>query len=359
MVRNLTSAQAEVGSLFADALAGDRAAAVAITTGIGLSEGLSTSDLPPLLSPTLSAISLANYQETPQVWKDFAGREDLPDFEKQEYRSFTPDWSDADVEPSTGGDTFISGGLPTVPEYGEYSRLAFEGIGRDLSLKKSGVAVQFSWELLQNARNLGLIRRAFAEFGRRAAVKEDHEATRMLNTDNFNAANGNLATGDAAGTLSLEVLEAAFAQIGTQTWNGRRVSAPTSYALVVGPELALQAQKLKQITEIEVIETTGNTETRYKTGNPVGNRFTVVENPYLQEFGLNPGAWFLIGKNTLNPTVLNTFLEGYGSPQIFVKRTTTASPEEGSFENDDYETKVRHVVTGNFLLPQGTLGHFG
>lgn len=359
-MRNVTEAQKYVGGLFADALEGDLTAATAITTGIGLREGLSTSDIPTLLSPSLSALSLANYNETPRIWQDFAGKEILPDFEKQDYRAFVPDWSDDDVEPTTAGDAFVTGGLPTVPEYGEYSRLAFNAIGKDLSLKKSGVAVQFSWEMLRNARNLQLIRRAFTEFGRRAAVKEDHEATKQLSEANFNAENGNLAVGDAAGELSLEQLQAAFEQVSKQTWNGRRISAPTHYRLVVGPALALKAESIKQITEVEVVEGVGTaTETRYKTGNVVGGRFTVVENPYFSEVGIADDAWFLIGDNTMNPTVVNAFLEGHTAPQIFVKRTTNSSPDEGSFENDDYETKVRHVVTGNFLLPQGTLGYLG
>lgn len=359
-MRNVNEAQKYVGGLFANALDGDVVAATALTVGVGLKEGLSTSDIPSLLSPSLSALSLANYAEAPKIWRQFASQETLPDFEKQDYRSFVPDWSDKDVEPSTAGDRFITGGLPTVPEYGEYSRLAFEAIGKELSLKKSGVAVQFSWEMLRNARNLQLIRRAFAEFGKRAAVKEDHEATKQLSADNFNSTNGNLATGDAAGELSLEQLQAAFEQIGNQTWNGRRISAPRHYKLVVGTANAIKAESIKQITEVERVEGVGTaTETRYKTGNVVGGRFTVVENPYFAEVGIPDDAWFLIGDNTLNPTVINAFLEGHTAPSIFVKRTTNSSPEDGSFENDDYETKVRHVVTGNFLLPQGTLGYLG
>lgn len=349
----------EAARLLEGALQGDIRAANKFSESLqyGLKEGISTSDLPTALAPTLSRIALNDYAEQVKIWSAWAGREVLPDFDTQEYYSLSP-WGDEDVEPSTAGDTFYSGGLPTVPEYGEYSRLRFEATSKGLRLKKGGVAVQFSWESLLNPRNIGRIPRAFAEFGRRAAVKEDHEATKPLLdfTDNFTAGNQNVLTGAPA--LSIASLEAAFEAIGNQTYNGRQVTAAPSYALIVPQSLEFTAKRIQEIDSVETIEGVGTeTETRFRTGNPVAGKFTTVVNPYLAQMGGSATGWYLVPTpgSTPNPSVVNLFLQGHEAPEIFVKRTTLSDPESGSFTNDDYETKIRHVVTGAFIEPAGTM----
>lgn len=348
----------EAARLLEGALEGDIRAANRFSESLqyGLKEGISTSDLPTALAPTLSRLALNDYAEQEKIWSAWAGREVLPDFDTQEYYSLTP-WGDQDVEPSTAGDTFYSGGLPTVPEYGEYSRLRFDASAKGLRLKKGGVAVQFSWESLLNPRNIGRIPRAFAEFGRRAAVKEDHEATKPLLdfTENFIAGNGNVLAGAPA--LSIEAIEAAIEAISNQTYNGRQVTVPSSFALVVPQSLEFTARRIQAIDSVETVTTVGDTETRMRSANPVAGKFTTVVNPYLTQLGGTATGWYLIPKpgSTPNPSVVNLFLQGHERPEIFVKRTTNSAPEDGSFENDDYETKVRHVVTGAFIEPAGTM----
>lgn len=348
-----TKKQFEAAKLLSEALAGDRKAA------FQLSEGISTSDLPVQLSPALTALMLSNYAEQPKIWGEFATRHILPDFERQQYWQLMP-WGDEDVERTTAGVRFMDGGLPNIPEYDEYPRLRFDATEQELRARKSGVAVQFSWESLKNPSRINLIREAFTEFGRRAAVAEDHEATKMLvSTANFNSTNQNIATGAAAGPLSLPVLEAAFQQIAETTYNGRRVTVPTNYKLVVSSANVLTARQIQGITDIEIVTTDGGVETRTRTGNPVGSRFSIVENPYLLQAGANAADWYLVPTpgTTPNPNVLVTFVQGEETPKVFVKRTTGSAPEEGSFENDDYETKVRATATGAFLRPEGTLAY--
>lgn len=360
MILNETHVKA--GELLLEAIHGDVLAqhkfAEALMFGFKAKEGVSSSDLPTILSPSLSQIALADYAEQPKIWSAWAAREILPDFEKSEFYSLTP-FGDEDVEPSTAGDTFYSGGLPTVPEYDEYARLRFEAAGKDIRLKKGGVAIQFSWESLLNPRNIARIPRVFAEFGRRAAVKEDHEATKpLLNfTTNFTAGNGNVLTG-ADQNLSIASIEAAFLQIANQSYNGRQVTPASSYTLVVPPSLEFTAKRLLTIESVETVEGAGTeTEVRFRSGNPVQGKFSVTVNPYLTQMGGSATGWYLMPKpgTTPNPSVINMFLQGHERPEIFVKRTTASAPEAGSFENDDYETKVRHVVTGGFIEPAGTM----
>lgn len=360
MILNETHVKA--GELLLEAINGDTLAqnkfSEALLTGFKVKEGVSSSDLPTILSPSLSQIALADYADQAKIWNLFASREVLPDFERSEYFSLTP-FGDEDVEPATAGDTFYTGGLPTVPEYGEYSRLRFDAAGKGLRLKKGGVAIQFSWESLLNPRNIARIPRVFAEFGRRAAVKEDQEATRpLLNfTENFTAGNGNVLTG-AAQSLSLDSIEAAFEQIATQQYNGRQVTPASSYVLLVPPTLEMRARHLMSIDSVETVEGAGTaTEVRIRSGNPIAGKFSLVVNPYLTQMGGSATGWYLLPKpgTTPNPSVVNLFLQGHERPEIFVKRTTASAPEAGSFENDDYETKVRHVVTGEFIEPAATM----
>lgn len=359
MPKNITQKQLQVATLLHEALEGDR------TAGNLLVEGISTSDFPVQLTPALTQYALQGYAEQPTIWRQYAGTSNVSDFGLQEWYGLTG-WGDDDVERTTAGTAFIPGGLPRVPEYGEYARLRFEATEKQFRLAKSGVAVQFSWETLVDRRNFGLIPSAFGEFGRRAAETEDQEATKVLTSPvHFSAGNGNLATGVANGPLTIPALEAAFGQIAAQTdQNGNRVLAASRYSLVVPPALELTAEQIKAVTSREIIEGVGTgTETRYVTqGNPVAGKFDVVVNPWLPLVpGGNDTQWFLIPKpgTTPNPTVVNLFLQGYQTPQIFVKRTTNSDPSEGSFENDDYETKVRHVVTGELIVPFGTLKSAG
>lgn len=350
----VTNKQFEAAQLLEGAINGS---AVARTKFV---EGISTSDLPVALTPTLNQIALNTFAEQPTIWREFASRQVLGGFGSQDFYTFQG-WGDADVEPETAGDDFISGGLPTVPEYGEYARLRFEASEKSLKLKKGGVAVQFSWELLKNPANINLIQSAFGEFGRRSRVKEDIEATKQLvSTTNFSAANGNVATGDASQPLSVSALEAAFEQIGDQTdLAGNRVIVPGGWKLVVPRSLELTAQQILNITSTKIEETVGGvTTTTESAGNPVaGNISGVVVNPYLTTLGGSSTAWYLVPTpgSTPNPSVVNLFLAGYENPQIFVKRTTNSAPEEGDFIDDSYETKTRHIVTGEFIDPAGTL----
>ena len=49
------------------------------------------------------------------------------------------------------------------------------------------------------------------------------------------------------------------------------------------------------------------------------------------------------------------FLSGHETPRVFVKRDTNSSPEDGSFDDDSYETKVRHFVQGGFISDVATI----
>lgn len=348
MTKQITARQVEVAERFFAALDGD------IRSQNWLVEGISTSDIPVQLTPTLERLALEQYEAASNVWRQFAGIEEVQDFESSPYYSFQ--WSDEDVEDSNGGTDFTSGGLARIPEYDEYPVLRFSATEQSLKTAKNGVQIKYSWESLVRSRNFSLLRRTFEEFGKRAAYTEEVEATKpLLSNVNFSVANGNVFTGNPA--LTLPNLEAAFQFIAGQTYNGNPVRPASRYRLVVGPALELTAAQIKSITQVDRIETVGSVETRYQSGNPVAGKFDVVVSEALVDLGAPANAWWLVPVpgSTPNPSVVNVFLQGERGPKVFVKRTTNSAPEEGDFLDDSYSTKVRHVVAGGFIRPEATL----
>lgn len=342
--------QQRAATLLQEALSGDKSAQNRLI------EGISTSDLPVQLAPALSAIAFNNYQDRTKIWTEWASRETFDDFRPTEYMNFAWDHTDPDVEPTTAGYTHYDGGLPVVPEYGEYPVIRFEASGQSLKIHKSGIQIQFSWESIVNNRDFSILRRVPAEFGRRASVQEDVEATRpLLSAANFSVANNNLATG-AEWALSYDSLKAAREFIGNQTYNGSQVTPAARYKLLVPTALVPTAEAIKQLQSREVVTVNGDVTTRDVYGNEVAGWFDIVENPYLTGLGGQADQWYLIPTpgSTPNPNVINGFLAGQETPKIFVKSTTTSNPEDGDFTDDSYSTKTRHVVTGGFIRPEGT-----
>ena len=360
MTIQFTKEQQKAALLFDEALNGD------VKAQHKFIEGISTSDIPKQLAPMNNLIALNEYDSAPKIWQEWATRLVLPNFEPQQYKQFQ--WGDEDIEPENAGEKFYNGGLAHIPEYGEYPVLRFTATDQFLTLQKSGVQIKFSWESLIATRDFGLITRTWTEFGRRAAFTEHIEATKPLvkstgiNTDYWNATNQNIVTGNPE--LSAEALQNAFQQLATQTYNGRRASfVPSGYKLVIPRGLEFTAQGILDVDKVTNTTTDGTTTTVTETGNTLRGKFSIVVNDYLTQIaGSNADkAWFLVPNpgTALNPNIFNAFLQGNETPKIFVEKTTTSAEIDGAFIDDSYSTKTRHVVSGGFLRPEGTIGSSG
>jgi hypothetical protein len=348
MVYRLTEKHVEAAKILHEALNGDKRAQNLLV------EGISTSDYPVLLAPALNKILLAEYAEQPLIWNKIASRETVDDFREQEYMISDFDHTDPDITPTTAGEKHFPGALPRVPEYGEYQRIRFAASGQSLKTKKNGVAMQISWEAIVNDRNFQLLRRVPRDFGRRAAEQEDVEVVRLLTLASL-WTGGNLLTNTA---LSLEGLKAALKHIQDQ---GYGYQAP-KYKLVVPNELVLDAEAILAIqrveTEVSTVDGDVTTVERTEGGNPVAGKISeVVATDKYTALGGAATDWFLIPDvgSKPNPGLVNTFLSGHERPEVFVKRTTFSAPEDGSFQDDDYESKVRHVVAGGAIDMRGLL----
>jgi hypothetical protein len=361
---NITPRQVEAAKILEGAIQGDRAAK------LKLQEGIATSDLPVQLAPVINKIMLQNYAEEPKVWSAFAQRLVVDDFRPVQYMNMA--YEDEGLD--NAGDTFRPGSLPTVNEYDEYPTAGwFTFSEAEFKVKKAGARVRFSWESIINDGNISILERLPLELARKAAGKEDEEVTKQLvstsglNTANFKSANQNLLAGNPA--LTLESLEAAIEAANLQTYNGRNVQPLSRFVLVVNAGLELTAKKILAIQQVRTETTSGSTVKSTVTGNPIAASIDIVVNPWLKK--INSGSsnyWFLlpVPSDTLNPGVVLGFLRGYEAPELRVKANGglylgggAVPAREGSFDNDDFEMRIRHIATGGFLLPQGTIASTG
>lgn len=363
-MKEITPRQVEAAKLLEGAIRGDRA------DKLKLQEGIATSDLPEQLLPTLNKVMLENYAEQPKVWDRFATRLVVDDFRPVTFQSLQYDDAGLDNQ----GDKFRDGSLPTVGEYDEYPTAGWFNVTEStMAVKKAGQRIRFSWEAIINDGQIGLLERLPVEMAQKAAGKEDEEVTKQLvatsglNTANFKSANGNLLSGNPV--LSLESLEDAIEFANKQTYNGKLISRVTRFALVVPRSLEMTARKILAVQEVRTQNGTGSGSTVTISGNPIGSQIDIVVNDWLTR--INSGAgnyWFLIPVpgQQLNPAVALGFLRGYETPELRIKANGglflgggDVPSRSGSFDNDDWEMRIRHIATGGFIVPTGTVASTG
>lgn len=171
MTDKITTRQVEAAKLLEGALRGDK------QDKLRLQEGISTSDLPLQLLPTLNKILLENYEAQPKVWDRFATRLVVDDFRPVTFQALRYDDEGLDNQ----GDTFRDGSLPTVGEYDEYPTAGWFNVTEStMQVKKAGQRVRFSWEAVVNDGQIGLLERLPIEMAQKAAGKEDEEVTKQL-----------------------------------------------------------------------------------------------------------------------------------------------------------------------------------
>jgi hypothetical protein len=372
MTENITPRQVEAAKILEGAIQGDR------TAKLRLQEGIATSDLPTQLAPVINKIMLQNYAAQPKIWDMLAQKIVVDDFRPVQYMNMAYD----DEGYDNAGDTFRVGSLPTVGEYDEYPTAGwFSFTEAEFKVKKAGSRIRFSWESIINDGNISILERLPIELARKAAGKEDEEVTKQLvatgglNTTNFKTANQNLLTANSAlGTavnapLSLEALEAAITQANLQTYNSRNAVPLSRFVLVVNAGLELTAKKILAIQQVRTETTSGSVVKSTITGNPLAASIEIVVNPWLKKINTSSDSyWFLlpVPSDTLNPGLVLGFLRGYETPELRVKANGglylgggAVPAREGSFDNDDFEMRIRHIATGGFLLPTGTIASTG
>lgn len=374
--------QTQFDRLLNEAIGGDR-----LAQGL-LKEAITTSDLPTFFRRVANAELESQYPEVQPVWQEFASDVKLNDFRPTQFYELISDSSMLQRE--NGGVTMPDGALPRVPELTPYPTFQYTQSEKFVRTAKHGARIHFSFEAFVNDE-WDQIAALPAEATLLARNTEDILATLMLvtsngiNTTNFNAVNDNVLkaaspiVGDLTGVatnvpanapLSQDALFAAIQQAKEQ--KGGLAGNPVmvnSFVLVVPPSLTNYANVLVNATTIRQ-EIDGRT---YEFNNPLPAQVRVVENSWITSINKNPeaaGYWFLLPDRgrTANGrrSIVTTFLRGRETPELRYNNNQGQYPgggdvpyTEGSFDNDDAEIRLRHIVGSGFLNPGGTIASNG
>lgn len=324
-------------------------------------EAMSTSDFPLLFGDLVDRQILAAYQEVPTTWQAFV--------RKQIHRDFRPHKL---YKPDNAGGT----PLERVHELEEYPEASLEeGTEQSYSVKKYGRRMPFSWEAFIND-NMDMFREIPSRLGRAARRTEERFAVELFVSSTgpidpfYSAGNDNLIVNP----LSIAGLQAGLTKLTEQTDDDGNPIAVEAAMLVIPTGLEITAQNILNATEFEMDASGfggfgGSGNGRFKAVNWLRNRVRVVVNPYLSIINETNGAtaWYLFAEpNNGRPALQMGFLQGHEQPETFIKDPNArrvgggaVNPEEGDFDTDSIEYKIRHVLGGTRVDPKSTVASTG
>ena len=316
-----------------------------------VAETMTTSDFPILLGVAYARELTTEYQGIAPVWPRFAKRTTAPNFKEQAL---------VDI---MGG----IAGLEVVPEATEYPGRKLSESQRKFKLRKRGARIPLTWEMLVND-DLGAFRALPNRLAVAARETEDIAAADGLlkpdrtdvNTDFFKTANGNAPT---ALPLTADNLKAALDAIKARKGDdGRPVDFGAAKPILLVPQ-ALESTA-RAILEAREVRTVNGTVTTVTT-NTLADQVELVVNPWLDVRNTNAkaaGTWFILpAPSAPRVAVAVAFLAGREAPDLRVKSDAgqrpgggLISPEEGGFNDDTIQYRVRHVVEGALFDPKLT-----
>lgn len=317
-----------------------------------LREALSTSDFQGVFADVLDRELLQQYQQMSPVWPAFARRASVRDFKPKKFYDLL------------GG----RGVLERVPELTEYPARSVDTNDYALQVGKFGGRIGISWEAMVDD-DLDMFRDLPQRLAQGATDTEDVEATSLIasatgpNSAFFTSGNGNLLAGNPV--LSTDSLTDAITAISERKDSeGRPIVAVSSLVLVIPQSLLVPAQNILNATEIrQTNSTTGQTVI---TNNWLAQSVSIVVNPWLSVVDTSANSaktWYLLPAPSIaRPAAAMAFLRGYETPDLRVKADTgtrvgggAVGAEEGSFDADDIQYRVRHVLGGATLDPIATM----
>lgn len=334
---------------------------------------ISTSDFPALFNQVNNfQVQAAYAQPEEQVWQKIARQVTLPDFRK--HRIFELGWDDAAMDAllaKNGGRRTVPGALPNIPEGTEYPSAfkLYEG-QEDIQTRKNGAQVPVTFETIINDQ-WDVIRELPTNLVRAAKKGEDAAITVQLaaddgsglNTENFNSTLGTLlkygSNTEGTAALSRETLKAALAQ--AQEFkagpNKNRPVTFNKFAVVIPRALKRLSEDIMALP-LQITKTSGN-ETWVETFT-YGENFEFVVNEQLDILNDTNGqtAWYVVpyAGEGQRPSLALAFLERFETPELRVNNETglmlgggAVAPELGSFINDTWAMRIRHIYDGAAL----------
>jgi hypothetical protein len=337
---------AEAAALMGRVFKGDRRATLQVQ------ELMSTSDFPKLFGDVLDRELMAQYEQITPVWQGFATRAQVNDFRPKHWLDLLG--GRAELDPVSEGAEYKARGL-TDNEY-------------QLTVGKYGARLPLTWEMMIND-DLGAFQTAPQRLAQAARDTEDKLATRLYAgatgpVSAFFTASGGTVDNKA---LTIDTLSAALTTVATRRDSDNRPIMINAYVLVVPPALEVYAHNIVNATLIRLRnDASSSSQARdIEVTNWLAGKVTIVSNPWLPIIdtsgsGANAGkTWYLFpAPSTPRPALVMGFLRGYETPDLRVKADTgmrvgggNVPAEEGSFDNDDIQYRIRHVTGGTTLDP--------
>jgi hypothetical protein len=348
-------------NLYRDVIEGDRYAA------LRFQEAMSTSDFGTLFGDIIDRQLLAAYQTRPVQWPSMAKRGRVRDF--RTVKRYTLD----------GGEAV----LDRVKELAPYQVRSVTDGSYSYSVGKYGDKIAISWETLVND-DLDAMADLPTRLGNAARRTEENFAAALFtgsagpNGTFFSTANKNIINPTVTGTgaptnpsLSITGLQYALQTLGQQKDTDGGPIYVEGVVLVVPPALEVAANNIVNATEILAAtgggDGTGNDQLRVT--NWMRNRVTVVVNPWLPIINTTSGntAWYVFADpNVGRPAMEIGFLIGHETPELWAKSPNATrvgggpvAPEEGDFDHDAIQYRVRHVVGGTLMDPKSGVASNG
>jgi hypothetical protein len=337
--------------LYRGTLEGDRRATFAFQ------EAMSRSDFTVLFGDVIDRQLLAAYQTRPVQWPSYAKRGRVRDF--RTVKRFTLD----------GGEAV----LDKVKELAPYKNRAVTDGSYSYAVEKYGDQIAVSWETMVND-DLDALSDLPTRLGNAARRTEEKFAATMFSGSAgpdatfFSTAHKNLINTTVIGStvtpnpaLSIVSMQQAMQVMGQQVDTDGGPIYVEGVTLVVPPALEVVANNIINATEIVAAsgggDGTGNDQLRVT--NWMRNRVSVVVNPWLPIVNTTSGnsAWYLFANpNVGRPSMEIGFLTGHETPELWVKSPNAmrvgggpVAPEEGDFEHDAIQYRVRMVLGGTLM----------
>ena len=312
-------------------------------------EAMTTSDFPILFATNLQRQMLGMYRATPVSWPMWARGVTVNDFRE------------ADLLYLSGGDTRLT----KRKERAEAKRAALDEGKYTVAVDIYERVLGLSEEQIRND-DLNAFASIPARFGRGARRTEEYLATSLIADDNgpnaafFNAANGNFITRE----LSEQGLHEAADALATQTDRSGEPIYNEPAVLAVVPALRLKAMQLIRALQVE--------RTMGKEKIVTTNMFSDLQlavlyyAPTIMSSANSKTSWFVFADPNLGEGAAAAIahLRGLAEPGIYSKApdavsVTGAGYDIVSFDTNDMQWKVKHVVGGTLLDPRFAVGSNG
>ncbi len=319
-------------------------------------EASGTSDFPLLFADTLDRQMLALWQIATPVMRQVLRVGRLRDFRTAKRFAFEG----------------MLGRLQQVEEQAPYKADPITETKYEITLKKWGKRIGFSWEAFLND-DLGMFSSLPGALVQAAQATEDWRLTSLFwnasgpKDTYFNASKGQ--KGVSSLPLTVENLGLAVADM----CGGK--SATSDYSvdecpiinvpryLMVPPALQLQAEAICMSPIVQWVNASGVAAVAQPVMNALANRRLIpVINPWIPAIvtsGTLAQTTWAVFSETIKPGELG-LLANHETPEIFMKASNATAlggmgsdPFSGSYENDVIEYKERYVFEGCTLDPRG------